>query len=967
MRLESILSIIGQYIKQPLMMKNFYSLILVFLFLSQNIFSQISFTNRNDLLSKSDFHSGVAIGVVDMNGDGLDDIVRMDDGKLLTFEYQNIQGIMFSTYEFGSVTSISEWSICVADVDKNGFNDVITGGSYNDVKLVKANFDGTVYEMSDLPGSSIFVQGSNFADINNDGMIDYFACHDNAESRIWGNDGMGNLVQQDGWINMSTNPISDNSGNYGSIWTDFDNDGDLDLYIAKCRQGVTDVTDPRRINQLFVNDGSGNYTEMAEEYGLKIGWQSWTADFQDVNNDGFMDCFVTNHDYISQLLINDGTGHYIDVTATSGINVNGTPVQGVMRDFDNDGFVDILVAGQTQHLFHNNGDTTFTEVAGVFDINEMESFAIGDLNNDGFVDIYGGYANIYSTPSNIDDVLWMNNTNNNNYFAVNTIGVESNRNGIGARIEIYGDWGIQVREVRSGESYGIMNSMHQYFGLGTATEVDSMIIRWPSGEVDLHTNIQINQKMTVVEGGCLGPDIAIEALGATSFCTGSNVVLSAPLGFDNYQWSTGATTPTIEVSTQGTFIVTVTNADGCFSFAQGISTFVDPVIEPMIIEDGKLKFCEGESVLLSEVGAPTALSYTWSNGATGNTLEVTASGIYSVTAEGVCEDYVSNAIEVEVILATPTTIADTIHTPSSAELFASGSNLTWYDVPTGGTPIGFGNNFITPVIDMTTTYYVEGESIEDGIDESVGKEAHTGGSLYSGDQNSNNLLIFDAFEPFVLNSVKVFTDLPGSRKITLVDFAGAVLQEKVVDVEYGDNIIELNMEIPAGTDLALTTDSQHNMDSLGIGGPRFQRSSLGVNFPYEIDGIVSLKSSNLGDSYYYYFYDWKIKSEDIVCLSDRVPVIALYDPSLSFTNFDNTGEVEISPNPSNGKINLVINFDATSNLEINVIDLTGKVLLENTFSAQENIELDLNHLGKGIYFVQVKDGGHIYSGRVVLQ
>ena len=75
--------------------------------------------------------------------------------------------------------------------------------------------------------------------------------------------------------------------------------------------------------------------------------------------------------------------------------------------------------------------------------------------------------------------------------------------------------------------------------------------------------------------------------------------------------------------------------------------------------------------MLSEIGAPTALSYTWSNGGTGSTLEVTESGIYSVTAEGVCDNYISNEIEVEVIPApAPTAIADTVHIPSSAELYA---------------------------------------------------------------------------------------------------------------------------------------------------------------------------------------------------------------------------------------------------------------------------------------------------------
>ena len=93
-------------------------------------------------------------------------------------------------------------------------------------------------------------------DMNNDGWLDVFGCHDNAAPRTWLNNGSGSLTYN-AWINYATSPSSDMSGNYGSTWTDFDNDGDIDFYITKCRQGVNDPNDPRRWNRLFVNNGSG--------------------------------------------------------------------------------------------------------------------------------------------------------------------------------------------------------------------------------------------------------------------------------------------------------------------------------------------------------------------------------------------------------------------------------------------------------------------------------------------------------------------------------------------------------------------------------------------------------------------------------------------------------------------------------------------------------------------------------------
>ena len=270
-------------------------LLLLIGFVAQLSQAQVSFTNRNDRLTESDFHSGVAIGIADMNGDNKDDIIRMNQGYELHIEYQNGPNEMFTTKSFGNMGGNSRWSMCIADIDNNGFNEFLVSGSYDDIRLSTANDSGTDFSLSMLPnGSSIFVQGSNFVDIDNDGFVDIFACHDDGESKVWGNNGTGNFVERDIWIDMSVDGSSGEvaSGNYGSIWADIDSDGDVDLYIAKCRLGTTDLTDTRRLNTLWINDGNGNFTEEGEARGLRVGYQSWTSDFQDVNNDGRPDLFI---------------------------------------------------------------------------------------------------------------------------------------------------------------------------------------------------------------------------------------------------------------------------------------------------------------------------------------------------------------------------------------------------------------------------------------------------------------------------------------------------------------------------------------------------------------------------------------------------------------------------------------------------------------------------------------------------
>ncbi len=475
--------------------------------------AQISFSSGNSALVNASLSSGVAIGVTDMNGDGLDDIIRLDNASSLEIEYQNTNG-NFTRLNYGS-TGTSKWGMAIADIDKNGYNDILIGGNYNGLKIYSANSTGTDYT-STLLTNNIFVQNLNFADIDNNGTIDVFACHDVGLSKAFSNDGSGAMTENNGLINAVSTVPSDNSGNYGSIWIDYDNDDDLDLYISKCRLGVTNANDGRRVNLLFENDGNNNFTEVAVARGLVPYGQSWASSFEDIDNDGDLDCVILNHDITSMILENDGTGNFTDITASSGIatslnNLGDGGIQVIMEDFDNDTFIDIFVTTRNgiHKLYKNDGDKTFTELSNPFPLpfgtSRIQSAAIGDLNNDGFVDVMAGFASGYNGPSSSRrDRLYFNNGNaTNNWTEILLEGTTSNINGIGARIEIYGAWGKQIREVRSGESYGIMNSLKTHFGLGTATTITKIVVKWPSGNVDELLAPTINQSLTISEGSTL--------------------------------------------------------------------------------------------------------------------------------------------------------------------------------------------------------------------------------------------------------------------------------------------------------------------------------------------------------------------------------------------------------------------------------------------------------------------------------
>jgi hypothetical protein len=461
--------------------------------------AQVSFTDNSSLLT-SDTHSGCAIGCVDMDGDFKDDVIRLEGTNDLYIDYQ-VTGNPFTENHIGSTGSSNEWSLCVGDVDRNGYNDLFVG-DYNRSAILIPDNTGANHVQTTI-ASGIFVQGSNMMDINTDGHLDIFACDDDDMSSIYVGDGTGAFVNNQGLMPLATVPASDNSGNYATIWTDYDSDGDVDMYLSKCRQGVSDPTDPRRINQMYENDGSNNYTEVGIPSGLANGAQTWTSEFQDIDNDGDMDVFMLHHDVPNELWENNGNGTFTDITAGSGLeglSFNG--IQCVLRDFDNDGFADLLITGSEEHLFWNNGNKTFTAATGTpFDNNTMHTVGVGDLNDDGFLDMVAGYGSGFNSPSGSrTDKIYFNDGNSNNWLTFNLTGTQSNINGIHAWVEVYGAWGMQVREVHSGGYYGIQNSLNPHFGLGTACSIDSIIIKWPSGMVDRMYGETCNQIISVTEG-----------------------------------------------------------------------------------------------------------------------------------------------------------------------------------------------------------------------------------------------------------------------------------------------------------------------------------------------------------------------------------------------------------------------------------------------------------------------------------
>lgn len=429
--------------------------------------------------------NGSNLAVVDLNGDFLDDIVSISSTNVNIQFQMSTGGFTQRNITTPSANYTPSWSFASGDLNADGYNDLLYG-SGNGVTFMTTIIDpdnidngddfDDVMGFNEISGNQyVFSQRSNFADINNDGNLDAFVCHDVAPNVYYINDGLGNLSFVQG--GLGDYPTG---GNYGSIWIDYDNDHDLDMFIAKCGG-----EEPRRMNQMHTNNGDGTFTENAAVIGLADPMQTWSSAWGDFDNDGDMDVFVGASSGSHKLMENNNA-MFTDVTSGSGVStLSANSIETVTYDLNNDGNLDVISGG---NVLIGNGDLTFTAYTNLL---PGSGGSYGDLNNDGLIDGFNGS-------------IYMNSTvNSNNWVKINTIGTVSNLNGIGARVEVHTQNGLKIRDVRSGVGFRYMNSLNTHVGLGGESTITNIIIYWPSGIVDNLALPIINSTHTIIEGQTL--------------------------------------------------------------------------------------------------------------------------------------------------------------------------------------------------------------------------------------------------------------------------------------------------------------------------------------------------------------------------------------------------------------------------------------------------------------------------------
>jgi hypothetical protein len=500
--------------------------------------------------------TGTGAALFDYDNDGWPDIFLVNGTTLEGFPAgQAPTNHLYRNNHDGTFTDVTEkaglnatgWGqgVCVGDYDNDGWEDLyVTYFGKNHLYHNQSGVFTEVAEKAGVAGSGkAWGTGCAWVDYDRDGhldlMISNYVDFDLATaptpgerpSCVWkgvpvmcgprGLAGAKNILYQsrgDGTFeDVSTKAhIDQTDGHFAfSVSTlDYNDDGWPDIYVA------CDSTP----SILYRNNRDGTFTDVGVVAGAAFNEDGreqagMGATIGDYNGDGRLDIFKTNFsDDTSTLYRNNGDGTFDDVTSAAGLGLY-TKYLGwgtMFLDFDNDGWPDILLVnghvypevdknnlGSTYEepriLYHNLGKGTFADISasagpGINMHASSRGLAVGDLWNDGRISAV--IANLNAVPSLLVNQL----RNSNHWIAIRTVGTKSNRDGIGARILVKTGARTLVDEVRSGSSYNSSSDLRVHFGLGSATKVDSVQIRWPSGLKETFDNLPANSIQTLKEG-----------------------------------------------------------------------------------------------------------------------------------------------------------------------------------------------------------------------------------------------------------------------------------------------------------------------------------------------------------------------------------------------------------------------------------------------------------------------------------
>jgi hypothetical protein len=502
---------------------------------------------------------GPGCAFLDFDNDGWMDIYLVNSGPSEFYRPATpLRNALYKNNRDGTFTDVTEkagvaggmfgMGVAVGDYDNDGRPDLFVTG-YDRVLLYHNNGDGTFTDVTEKAGVTTrgWTTGAVWFDYDNDGLLDLFVCSfvqyglnqglvcaerkkegglyyhyciphlfKPTPSVLWHNNGDGTFTRVEHGTAIERSP----GKALGVVATDVNNDGRMDLFVAN------DTAQ----NFLFVNQGNNRWQERGLLSGVAYSASGQVrsgmgVDAADLDGDGWQDLFVANIDHEMYSLYKNNRGDlFTDVARDHGIADATRLLSGwglKFFDFDNDGFVDLFLANghpddtislraqdvayrEPLLLFRHDG-RRLRNISGQAGPVFSRSFAarglaVGDYDNDGRVDVLVGCSG--------DVPLLLRNSvaPQNHWVGVKLQGATCNRDAVGARITWSGGGAVRSRLKTSGGSYLSSHDPREVLGLGRATKLDWLEIKWPlpSGKVERFTNVPVDRYVTITEGRGMG-------------------------------------------------------------------------------------------------------------------------------------------------------------------------------------------------------------------------------------------------------------------------------------------------------------------------------------------------------------------------------------------------------------------------------------------------------------------------------
>lgn len=598
-----------------------------------------TFTNVN---SSSGITTNSTRGVVfaDMNNDGNMDIIRLGEqgsGNNLSYVYSNDGTGHFTKDTLNTIPTLTAVSaVCVADANNDRYPDL---------------FIAQIWDPYPVPQPNFFMMNNQ-----NNGFID-------STTQIY--------PQHNGtynWPNAlwlpSQSVYERNRNNRGAEWADFNNDGKIDLYVTNYFL---------QKDELYKNNGNGSFTDVINSTIIDKNSDGYSnhgtgVDWGDYDNDGIMDLLLpqfAHPAYARQynhrgttIYHNDGVAPnfttYTDTRGNTGhLNKGAQGIQyeethggGAWGDYDNDGLLDFAITAfygcRFVDIYHQKPDHTFElksfELGSVNTLNTDDEVAWVDYDNDGKLDLCMGtgcylFHNEY--PSY------------NNWVEFDLVSTSGNHFSIGGRATIYAGGKTYMREITAGRGELAQNPSRIHIGLGTATQIDSVLVRWPNGTTNTEkfcvTGVNNIYTLTENTGGVASPLVIVN--GNTSFCQGGSVALHT-INNPNvtYQWQVNGTNVAnanssyINATQNGTYTLLISNGTSCIGTSNPVVVTVDSL--PVVNAGIDVTIATGNDTTLTSVVTAGSghYSYNWtpSNLLVSNNINnpqtnnLTASGIFTL-------------------------------------------------------------------------------------------------------------------------------------------------------------------------------------------------------------------------------------------------------------------------------------------------------------------------------------------------